>query len=321
MNELAVITPSEWTVMENHAKALVASGFLPNSVNTYQKTVAIMSLGRELGIGAWAALNGINVIQGKPTVSPQLMLAMINRSGQLEDMEISADPDGATVTMKRKGRTAHTETFTVKDAHALGLTGKDNYKKQAATMLKWRAVAACARVVFSDVILGLYTPDEMGADVVTDDQGNMTVIQSLPARNMDVETGEIVDAQPAPEIKIAEKPAAQPAPQDLGELDWTAREGEDGVSVLVTDTVEVRLARTGKPFLTFSDGKQAAHSFTRDPLRPYMTEEQLAPLAEVGKYPLGDSFKVLFITKAGSDGKQRNEVVRIEKLAQQQAAS
>lgn len=110
-------------------------------------------------------------------------------------------------------------------------------------------------------------------------------------------------------------------PQDLGELDWTAREGEDGVSALVTDTVEVRMARTGKPFLTFSDGKQSAHSFTRDPLRPYMTEEQLAPLAEVGKYPLGDSFKVVFITKAGSDGKQRNEVVRIEKLAQQQAAS
>ena len=55
------------------------------------------------------------------------------------------------------------------------LAGKDNYKKQAATMYKWRAIAACARAVFADVILGLYTPDEMGADVNED--GEITPMQ------------------------------------------------------------------------------------------------------------------------------------------------
>jgi hypothetical protein len=147
------------------------------------------------------------------------------------------------------------------------------------------------------------TADELDTDR-EDGRGNRRVQQSSTNRN-----------QPA---KVA---GSINPPQDLGELDWTAREGEDGVSVLVTDTVEVRMARTGKPFLTFSDGKQSAHSFTRDPLRPYMTEEQLAPLVEVGKYPLGGSYKVLFITKPGSDGKNRSEVVRIDKLEAQKESA
>jgi hypothetical protein len=199
VNELALITPNEWQMMRQQAEALVRSTLLPSTVNTPEKAIAIMMLGRELGIGAWAALNNVNVIQGKPTVSPQLMLGLINRSEQLEDMAVNSTDQGCTVTMKRKGRTPHTETFDMKDAQSLGLTGKDNYKKQPATMMKWRAVAACARVVFPDVILGLYTPDEMGADVVTDDQGNMTVVSTPakiviePEKVVDTSTGEIIE--------------------------------------------------------------------------------------------------------------------------------
>lgn len=174
------IVPSEWTVMQQQATALVQSGFLPQSVNHPQKAVAIIMLGRELGIAPWAALTSINVIQGKPTVSPQLMLALINRSGQLEDMVIESDETTCTVTMKRKGRTAHSYTFSDSDAESMGLLNKDNWRKQRPIMRQWRAVAGCARVVFADVILGLYTPDEMGVDVSADEQGNMTVIDVRP---------------------------------------------------------------------------------------------------------------------------------------------
>lgn len=176
-NALTVILPDEWRVMTQQAEALVGSGFLPQSVNTVQKAVAIMTLGRELGIGAWAALSSVNVIQQKPTVSPQLMLALINRSGQLEDMLMSDDGQACTVTMKRRGRTPHTHVFSMQDAAAMGLANKDNWKKQPAIMRQWRAVAACARVVFADVVLGLYTPEEMGADVIADEQGNMTIVR------------------------------------------------------------------------------------------------------------------------------------------------
>lgn len=163
-NALTILTPND---ILTTARALIASGFLPKSVDTVDKAFAIITMSQELGIGMWQGLNGINVIQGKPTVSPQLMLALINRSGQLEDMAIEATAEFARVTLKRKGRTPHTETFTIKDAAAQGLTGKDNYRKQPATMLKWRAVAAAARVVFPDAIMGLYTVEEIAPDAVT----------------------------------------------------------------------------------------------------------------------------------------------------------
>lgn len=160
--------PNEFAIMREQAQSLVKTGFLPNAIKTPEQALAIILTGRELGIPAMAALNTINVIQGKPTVSPQLMLALIERSGQLEDIQIEATETGATVTMKRKGRSAHSETFGATEAQRLGLLSKDNYKKQAAVMYRWRAVASCARVVFPDVILGLYTPDEMGATVNED---------------------------------------------------------------------------------------------------------------------------------------------------------
>lgn len=154
---------------------LVKSRLLPASVGTAEAAVTIIIKGMELGLPPMAALNGIAVISGKPTVSPQLMLSLINRSGQLEDLQIVTGKDGATVTMKRKGRSPFSATFGPNEAAAMGLNTKDNYKKQAPVMYQWRAVAACARVVFPDVIDGMYTPEEMGADVQVDEDGAMTV--------------------------------------------------------------------------------------------------------------------------------------------------
>lgn len=163
-----------WTVLREQCTMLVKTGFLPQSIKTPEQAIAIVMTGRELGIGTMAALQTINIIQNKPTISPQLMLALINRTGQLDDIKIETSDQGATVTMKRKGRSPYTAKFGPKEAMALNLHSKDNYKKQPATMYKWRAVADAARVVFPDAVLGMYGPEEMGADV-------------------DMETGEVIE--------------------------------------------------------------------------------------------------------------------------------
>lgn len=197
---------SEFGVMKETATMLVKTGFLPQAIKTPEQAIAIILTGRELGIGTMAALNTINVIQGKPTVSPQLMLALIERSGQLENIEIEPhDGNAVRCTMKRRGRSAHTEYFGHAEATAMQLNGKDNYKKQAATMYRWRAVSACARVVFPDVILGLYTPDEMGAEV--DPEGEAVALprpniqQIAPRQEPEPEVidAEVIDAEPEQE--------------------------------------------------------------------------------------------------------------------------
>lgn len=212
-NQLAIPSQSEWNIITDMAERMFKSGLMPDSIKSAFAAVAIFTLGREIGISPWQAISTINVIAGKPTISPQLMLALIKRSGLLEDMKIDVTADAATVTMKRKGETVHTEVFSMEDARTMTTTewvngakktiplaDKYNWRAQPKTMMKWRAVAACARVVFPDVILGLYTPEEMGADVQTDDSGSMTIVEP---------------PTPTPEPALTIVEAAPPDPKDL----------------------------------------------------------------------------------------------------------
>ncbi len=161
-NELAnVETSNIWEEMRKQAESLVKSGFLPTAINTPEKALAIMQKGKELGIPPMEALSQINVIQGKPSVSPQLMLALARRTGELEDIQMEATDKGATVTIKRKGQSPYKTTFGVKEATDMGLITKDNWKKQFSVMAQWRALAANLRITFPDAIGGMYLIEEM----------------------------------------------------------------------------------------------------------------------------------------------------------------
>lgn len=153
--EAPAMKPATWVALKEQAIMLVKSGFLPVAINTPEKAVAVALAGRELGIGTMESFRSINIIQGKPTVSPQLMLALANRTKELENIEIQASDEKCVVSIKRKGRSVVTNEFGVKEATELGLMGKDNYKKQKKTMFQWRALAANLRVTFPDVVLGL----------------------------------------------------------------------------------------------------------------------------------------------------------------------
>lgn len=165
----------DWEGYRSMATQLIKSGFLPPTLNTPEKVITVVMTGRELQVPMMESLRGINVIQGKPALSPQLMLAMINRSGVLEDLKIDSQPTVCKVTMKRKGRSPFTATFGQAEAKDMNLLYKDNYKKQAQNMYKWRAISACARVVCPDVIGGLYLQEEIQSH--TDLENQMGVIE------------------------------------------------------------------------------------------------------------------------------------------------
>lgn len=210
-NHRTITSQQTWQEMREQASVLVQSGFLPNSIKRPEQALAIMTMANELQIGIWAGFNGINVIQGKPTISPQLMLALINRSGELEELTIKGDDKSCSVTMKRKGRSAHTETFTMEDAarmrtkdrdgKVIPLSQKYNWRTMPAVMLKWRAVSACARVVFSDVIIGFYTPEEINPDL-----------------EVDAETGEIINENGRQSVEPPAEPSEPPQDVQEGEL-------------------------------------------------------------------------------------------------------
>lgn len=179
--EKPVMNISEWGTMKEQANMLIKTGFLPPSVKTPEQVIAIALTGRELGIGMMEAIRGINVIQGKPSVSPQLMLALAIRTGQMESYDMKSDATGAVVRVKRKGWPEHVAKFGPTEAKALGLDTKDNYRKQAGVMYQWRALAQALRFTFPDAVSGIYTFEEMGADVKVEDDGSIVVKEAPTA--------------------------------------------------------------------------------------------------------------------------------------------
>lgn len=145
------------------AKTMAASGLMPSALRNKPADILIVLMaGRELGIGPMQSVQDINVIQGKPVYSADLMVALCKRNRSVCEFFrlVEATDERATYETKRVG-SPHPEslTFTMEDAKRLGLTGRDNYQKQPKTMLRHRAAAALARDVYPDLVRG-YDPDE-----------------------------------------------------------------------------------------------------------------------------------------------------------------
>jgi 5'-3' exonuclease len=134
------------------------------AVESPEAALMIVMTGREMGIPAMTSLRGFHFIKGKPSMSAQLMAALILRSGKAEYWEpIESSSKSATYVTKRiGGRGEQLRTFTVDDAKLAQLVKADsNWMKYPQAMCEARASAALARVVYPDLLMGVYLPDEL----------------------------------------------------------------------------------------------------------------------------------------------------------------
>jgi hypothetical protein len=153
--------------MLEQAERYVASGLLPASIKTAQQALIIMAQGRELGIPATVALRGIVVVNGKPTCSAELMMALVRRAyGQGAMRVAKTDSKSCTVQYRQSGWDGISEnSFTIEEAEQAGLFKNPVWKQYPAAMLRARAISATVRFAFPECISGLYTPEELGASV------------------------------------------------------------------------------------------------------------------------------------------------------------
>jgi len=149
------------------AQILVSSGLTPRGVDTPQKAFLIMAQGRELGLSTMQSLGNIYVVEGKVSLSSDLMAAMVLKSNVCEYLRVvEMTPERSTYAAKRRGGTEFRFSFSWEDAGKAGLTGRATYKANPADMLRHRALSKCVRAVFPDVVAGLYSRDE--ADDIVD---------------------------------------------------------------------------------------------------------------------------------------------------------
>lgn len=205
--EVAVRDVDGWAPMlpavGDLAGKIAGTNFVPKSLRGKPAEVAACILtGREIGIGPMEALQKVYVVDGKPTMSAELMRALVLRAGH-EITYPSLTDDKVTVAGRRRGSDKWTEvTWTMKDAQRVGLAGKDTWKKHPRQMLSARATSELCRLLFPDALGGVsYTPDEVEETEAA--PASVTVSRTRkapeptpePEPAVDTETGEIVDAE------------------------------------------------------------------------------------------------------------------------------
>lgn len=160
-NELDVFSEDRFQHAVKVAGTLAKSSIVPAHFrNKPEDVFATLVLGAELGFKPMQALNSIVMIQGNATLKAQTMLAIARAKVKDLSVNITNDKDSVTVTMKR-GDDSYTTTWDDAKAGAMGLLGKDNYKKQKHTMYRWRAISEALKIMCSDVLMGLNTTEEL----------------------------------------------------------------------------------------------------------------------------------------------------------------
>jgi 5'-3' exonuclease len=131
---------------------------------TPQAVLMTVLAGRELGLSAMASLRAIHVIENKPCLSADTMRALVLKSGLAGYFRcVETTIERATFETQRKGDPQPTTmTFTIADAQTAGVIRKGSgWEKYPGDMLRARASAKLCRLVYPDVISGLYDPSEL----------------------------------------------------------------------------------------------------------------------------------------------------------------
>lgn len=195
---------SEWSLMRDMAASLIPTGFLPEAIKKPEQAVAIMLKGRELGVPPMYALSNIVIVKGKPTVSAEMMLALIYRDHGKQAIRVKESTnDHCTIEYRLTGWDVTAYTFTIQDAEKAGLATSNTWRQYPAAMLRARCISAVARMAFPESIAGMYVPGELGDDVVVDSDG---VITSAPVVTIDAEP----EREPRNVRQLPEPPAENP---------------------------------------------------------------------------------------------------------------
>lgn len=226
-----------------YAQQLAAADLLPANYRKKPGNVLLAcEYGEMLDIHPLTAIQQVHVIEGKLSMSAELMRAQVARHGHtFRTVEMSSER--ARVSITRGDDPEHTTTveFSIEDAKRANLTGKGVWKQYPAAMLHARATSMAVRAVCPEVLMGIsYTPEELGAAVGED--GEVIDVRSEP----------IVLATQAQMDRIAELSRGLDDEGRAVMTAWKAERGIDWHQVSAADAAEAileleRRVPTGPP--------------------------------------------------------------------------
>lgn len=159
--------PATLTEAIQFSDMLANSSMVPKAYQGKPQDILVcVQWGYEMGLAPMQALQNIAVINGKPSVYGDAMMALVQASPVCEDIEEFFEGEGtpnpvAVCVAKRRGRKPVTARFSVEDAKRAGLWGKGGpWSAYPKRMMQMRARGFALRDAFPDVLKGLITAEE-----------------------------------------------------------------------------------------------------------------------------------------------------------------
>jgi hypothetical protein len=145
------------------ADSLVQTSFVPEAFKgkAHEATAAILA-GAEVGLSPMASLRSFDIIGGTAAPRAITLRAIVQSQGHQVWVKESTATRAVVCGQSRGSNVTETSTWTLDRAKGLGLTNKDNWRKQPQAMLVARATSEVCRLVAADAILGIgYTVEEL----------------------------------------------------------------------------------------------------------------------------------------------------------------
>lgn len=236
INDLGQMRPRNSEELFRMSKLLWESGWCPTSYKNLNQVIVAGAMGMELGLTLFQAVRSIAVINGRPSLWGDAMLALVRSSAKCKSVKEwfeNLNPDGSvgekTVACCRSIRNGDPEPietrFYWQDAKTAGYLGKDTYKAHLKRMLQMRARGFCLRDAFPDLLNGIITaeeamdyPEEPAAPV---SNLNAKVEAMAAANGVNGSAGAarevVIPSAPAPAPSTPSAPAAEPSkPANVG---------------------------------------------------------------------------------------------------------
>ena len=173
MTELAVqtksfdLSPQTFEQALTFANSLADSQMVPKDfMGKPGNCLVAIQWGMELGLKPLQCMQNIAVINGRPSLWGDAVMALVLASPHCKDVietyEGTGDNYAAVCVAKRHGRADKTGRFSLVDAKAAGLLGKSGpWTQYRDRMMKMRARAFALRDQFADVLKGMAVAEEV----------------------------------------------------------------------------------------------------------------------------------------------------------------
>jgi hypothetical protein len=124
-----------------------------------EEAMAIMLLCQAENLHPAIAMRDYHVIQGRPALKADAMLARFQQVGGKVDWKEYTDEVVTGLFSHPQGGSLEV-TWTLAKAKSIGIANKDNWKNYSRAMLRARCVSEGIRSVYPGCVVGVYTPEE-----------------------------------------------------------------------------------------------------------------------------------------------------------------